>query len=64
MFKHVLLSSFNNKVFTFSNSSDFLKPVTYVVNKNNYITQRAMIFKGLILNCNEEHSIHHGGENF
>lgn len=37
IFKHVFLSSFNNKTFVYSNLSDFLKSVTYVVNKGNDI---------------------------
>lgn len=37
IFKHVFLSSFNNKIFVYSKSSDFLKSVTYVVNKGNNI---------------------------
>lgn len=37
IFKHAFLSSFNSKIFVYSNSSDFLKSVTYVVNKGNDI---------------------------
>ena len=47
IFKHVFLSSFNNKIFVYSNSSDFLKSVTYVVNKGKDIIREPWYLRAM-----------------